>query len=74
MATLLGFVGTLATSESYGLKFLAMVPFLGTVVIYFLEIMVCFIQAYVFSFLCCLFLSQLVIHHDHDEEHGETAH
>ncbi len=74
VATLLGFVGTLATSESFGLKFLSAVPFIGTVVIYFLEIMVCFIQAYVFTFLSCLFLSQLVLHHDHDESHGEHAH
>ncbi len=74
VATLLGFVGALWNLENVMLKGMAIVPLVGTVVIYFLEIMVCFIQAYVFTFLSCLFLGQLVVHHDHDEEHGEHAH
>lgn len=77
VATLLGFVVSLSVAlggvSGHGL---AIVPLVGTIVIYFLEIMVAFIQAYIFTFLTCLFLGQLVVHaHDeHDESHeGEHA-
>lgn len=63
---------------------LAIFPILGATGIYFLEILVCFIQAFVFTFLVTLFLGQLVVHdhghhdHGHDEhashEHAKAAH
>jgi len=81
VATLLGFVVSLATAlggvAGHGM---AVIPLLGVVAIYFLEIMVAFIQAYIFTFLTCLFLGQLVVHHhdehheEHEAEHGAEAH
>ena len=84
VATLLGFVVSLSIGlggiAGHGL---AIIPLVGTMAIYVLEILVAFIQAFVFTFLSCLFLGQLVVHHDHDhdhehehgdEHHGETAH
>ena len=71
VATLLSFVVGLATAKSMNVVLghgLALIPLLGTMAIYFLEILVAFIQAFIFTFLSALFLSQLVIH-DH-EEHG----
>ncbi len=72
VATLLSFVVGLATGfggvTGHGL---ALLPLAGTIAIYFLEILVAFIQAYIFTFLTCLFLSQLVVHaHDDHDEHG----
>jgi F-type H+-transporting ATPase subunit a len=47
----------------------------GAIAINFLELLVACIQAYIFTFLTCLFLAQLVVHahhdHEHDEEHDE---
>ena len=50
----------------------AILPFLAMIGIYFLEIVVAVIQAFVFTFLTCLFLGQLIHHeHDtHDDGHG----
>jgi F-type H+-transporting ATPase subunit a len=42
-----------------------------------LELFVAVLQAYLFTFLTALFISQLVTHHDHEhghEEHGHAAH
>lgn len=53
----------------------SLVAMLGAVAINALEILVSFIQAYIFTFLTCLFLGQLVVHHHdgHEEEgHGEA--
>jgi len=41
--------------------------------IYLLELLVAFIQAYIFTFLTGLFLSQVVVHHD-DHSHEGDAH
>lgn len=46
----------------------SILPFLATIGIYFLEIVVGVIQAFVFTFLTCLFLGQL-IHHEHEVGH-----
>lgn len=40
----------------------------GAIAIYFLELFVAFLQAFVFTFLTTVFISQLS-HHDHDHEH-----
>jgi len=78
VATLLGFVVTLSTGlggiAGHGF---AILPLVGTVAIYFLEVLVAFIQAYIFTFLTGLFLSQLVVHaHEEHAENNEgvTAH
>lgn len=74
VATLLGFVVQLSmwkTGIGHGM---ALIPLLGTIAIYFLELMVAFIQAYIFTFLTALFLSQLVVHHGHDEHHEDHGH
>lgn len=47
---------------------IALVSILGAVGINLLEILVGFIQAYIFTFLTCLFLGQLIVH-EHDDEH-----
>ncbi len=72
LAVLLGFVASLIQSlggVGYGL---ALIPLLGCAVVNLLEVLVAFIQAFIFTFLTCLFLGQLVIH-EH-EEHDESDH
>jgi len=65
-ALIIGFDGGAA---GYGL---AIIPLLGSVAIFLLEILVGFIQAFIFTFLSTLFLGQMVVHeHDDHEEHGE---
>lgn len=70
IAVLLSFVPALIYSMGTAGYGLALLPLLGTVAINFLEVMVAFIQAYIFTFLSCLFLGQLVVH-EHEEGHGE---
>ncbi len=49
-----------------------------TLAIYFLEVLVAFIQAYVFTILSALFIGMATAEHEHDhdhaEDHGLTAH
>ena len=52
---------------------LAIFPLLGTMAIYLLEVLVSFIQAFIFTYLTGLFLSQLIVH-DHDHGHDESGH
>ncbi len=50
---------------------------LGVIAIYFLELFVAFLQAFVFMFLTTVFISLLAHHGDHDHDHaheGEAAH
>ncbi len=69
IAVLLSFVGPLVEATGAG-KGLLILPILGAVAINMLEILVAFIQAYIFTFLTCLFLGQLVVHeHDEHEAH-----
>ena len=77
VATLLSFVVGLSTAKSLNAVAghgLAIIPLLGTIAIYFLELLVAFIQAYIFTFLSGLFLGQLVVHHhdENDEMHGAS--
>ncbi len=69
IAVLLSFVGPIihALGGAAG-GGLAVLPILGAAAINMLEILVAFIQAYIFTFLTCLFLGQLVVH---EHEHGE---
>lgn len=67
LAVLLGFIPKLIEWHVSGFG-LAILPMIGTVLIYMLEILVAFIQAFVFTFLTCVFLGQLVVH---DTPHGD---
>jgi F-type H+-transporting ATPase subunit a len=70
VATLLGFFVQLSQWKAGVGHAMALIPLLGTIAVYMLELLVAFIQAYIFTFLSCLFLSQLVVHHGHDEHHA----
>ncbi|MCC5830169.1 MAG: F0F1 ATP synthase subunit A [Phycisphaeraceae bacterium] len=72
LAVVLGFVGQVIVGMgTVGFAF-AIIPLVGAVAIYLLEVLVGTIQAYIFTFLTCLFLGQLVVH-EHDE-HAEHEH
>lgn len=78
VATLLGFIG-LALSGGLGVILggtVTVVAGVGVVAIYFLELFVAFLQAFVFMFLTAVFIS-LLAHHDdehaHDHEHAPGA-
>jgi F-type H+-transporting ATPase subunit a len=82
VATLLGFIG-LALSGALGLFMggaVTLAAGLGVIAIYFLELFVAFVQAFVFMFLTTVFIAQLAHHddeHGHDHEHApghEPAH
>ena len=73
LAVLLGFFGPLMQMAGAG-KALAIIPLIGATAINMLELLVAFIQAYIFMFLTCLFLGQLVVHEHEDEEHGHPGH
>ncbi|MFO0832069.1 MAG: F0F1 ATP synthase subunit A [Phycisphaerales bacterium] len=52
---------------------ISLVSVVSAVAIYFLELFVAFLQAFVFMFLTTVFISQLS-HHDEHEHHGEHGH
>jgi len=70
IASLLGFVPALIGAMGGVGGGISIFPILGSVAINMLEIVVGFIQAFVFTFLTCLFIGQVVVHEHHDEEHG----
>lgn len=49
---------------------ISILSIVAAIAIYFLELFVAFLQAFVFMFLCAVFISQLAHHDDH--EHGEA--
>lgn len=79
LATLLGFIGfafTEAGSLALGAT-ITVLSGLGAIAIYFLELFVAFLQAFVFMFLTTVFIAQLAHHddeHGHDHEHATGAH
>lgn len=71
LAVLMGFAGDgFASGSVIGIP-VGVVALLGTLAIYFLEIFIAFLQAYVFMFLTTVFISLLEHHGDHEHE---TAH
>jgi F-type H+-transporting ATPase subunit a len=78
IAVLLSFVpAVLSTLGAAGGGSIALASVLGALGINFLELLVAFIQAYIFTFLTCLFLGQLVVHEheeEHEEAHADSAH
>ena len=75
LAVLLSFVPALLEGLGVAGYPLAIIPLLGATGINLLEVLVACIQAYIFTFLTCLFLGQLVVHDhgDHDTAHEHTA-
>ena len=72
LATLIGFATVLPGIAGLGVGIPALV---GAVAITMLEIFVAFLQAFIFTFLTCLFLGQsIVFHHDEHEHAPEGAH
>jgi F-type H+-transporting ATPase subunit a len=70
IASLLGFVPALI-QHFHGLGFgISIIPVLGSTAVNLLEILVAFIQAFVFTFLVAVFISQQVVHEHHDEGHA----
>ncbi len=70
VAVMLSFVKMLVDNLGglgYGMSVL---PVGAIIALYFLEVLVSFIQAFVFTFLTCLFLGTLIVHEHHDE-HGD---
>ncbi|GMV96921.1 MAG: F0F1 ATP synthase subunit A [Phycisphaerae bacterium] len=73
LAVLLGFIGS-AMSISLFTGFGVAVPVvLGSVAITLLELFVAFLQAFIFTFLSCVFIGQAV-NPSHEEGHGEHGH
>jgi F-type H+-transporting ATPase subunit a len=73
LAILISFIA-MAGAASAAVGFAIAVPVvLGSVAIFCLELFVAFLQAFIFTFLSCVFIGQAVnIHHDeHDETHAE---
>ena len=60
-----------------GMLGVGLVSVLAGVALTCLELFVAFLQAYLFTFLTTLFISQMVTHHDHghdDHGHGDHGH
>ena len=73
LATLLAMISTAAAASAKMWGTVAFFVTVGSTLMSVLELAVCFLQAYVFTFLAALWLAS-VIHshsdHDHEEEHG----
>lgn len=80
LAVLFSFVPALIKALGAAGYAVALVPLAGATAIYMLEVLVAFIQAFIFTFLTGMFLGQLVAHghddhgHDHDHASGHEAH
>jgi len=72
LATLFMFVGMAMHAPFIIGAGVTVASVLGAIAIYFLEIFVGFLQAFVFMFLTAVFISLLSHHHeDHEHEHGD---
>lgn len=73
VAVLLGFAGSgFLKADIVGIP-IGIVSLVATVAIYFLEIFVGFLQAFVFMFLTTVFISLLEHHHGHDDDHADNS-
>jgi F-type H+-transporting ATPase subunit a len=66
------FIGLIfmARDVSHGLAYgVGITVVLGSIVMTLLELFICFLQAFVFTFLTILFISLTASHHGHDEDH-----
>jgi F-type H+-transporting ATPase subunit a len=78
VATLFMFVGMAIKAGVAVAAPVTVISAVGAIAIYFLELFVAFLQAFVFMFLTAVFISQLSHHgdhdHDHEHAHGSPAH
>ncbi|MEM9066696.1 MAG: F0F1 ATP synthase subunit A [Planctomycetota bacterium] len=72
VATLFGFVGAGVELGGLAGTTVSAVSFVGAIAIYFLEIFVAFLQAFVFMFLTTVFIS-LLSHHGDEHEHHDSS-
>ncbi|HEX4797294.1 MAG TPA: F0F1 ATP synthase subunit A [Humisphaera sp.] len=71
LAVIIGFVPSVYRAYGAGAGFgVGVVSVISSVGILLLELFVATLQAYLFTFLSALFISQMLIHH-HDDEHNE---
>jgi F-type H+-transporting ATPase subunit a len=71
LAVLVGFTGAAAAMGTGALIGIGIPVILGSTAIMCLELFVAFLQAYIFTFLTSLFISQLVVHeHEHHTDEG----
>ncbi len=71
LAALLGFVGVVGKVSGAGGFVVAIIVIVASVALNFLELLVAFLQAFIFTLLTAVFIGMSVnIHHDH-EEHGQ---
>lgn len=73
LAAIIGFVGMSIGGLGFFLASpIVLVSFVGAILVFFLEVFVATLQAFVFMFLTTVFIAQMIHHdHGHDEEHGE---
>lgn len=74
MATLFMFTGMAFGAGALIGTGVTVVSAVAAIAIYFLEIFVAFLQAFVFMFLTTVFIGQLSHHGDHDHAHGHDGH
>jgi F-type H+-transporting ATPase subunit a len=78
LGVVIGFVAMAAAAMGTGgMVGVGLVSVLAGVALTCLELFVAFLQAYLFTFLTTLFISQMVTHHDHghhDHGHGDHGH
>lgn len=72
LAALLGFVGWAARASVLGGAGVGLAVVLGSIALNFLELLVAFVQAFIFTLLTAVFIGMSVnIHHgEHEHEHG----
>lgn len=71
VAVLIGLTATVYQLGTFGGGAINVIIIIGTTAIMLLELFVAFLQAYIFTFLTSLFISQMVVHeHDHHSDEG----
>lgn len=55
---------------AYGVEFAVII---GGILLTLLEVFICCLQAFIFTFLTVLFISMVAVHHDHDEHHDHLS-
>ncbi len=73
LAVLFGFTTVILTESFIVAGPVTLIAVVGAVAIFFLEIFVALLQAFIFMFLTTVFISLLDHHDDHEHEHGELA-
>jgi F-type H+-transporting ATPase subunit a len=74
MATLFMFTGMAFGAGALMGTGVTLISSIAAIAIYFLELFVAFLQAFVFMFLTTVFIGQLSHHGDHDHEHAHEHH